>query len=319
MKSYLSPFPLLGLAILLGGGLGLPSARADQEPTEDEKKKIAEAMPDKPFAKPDGDRRILIVSRTNGFRHKSIPHGKLALDVMGQETGAYKAVVSDDRSHFEKEALKQFDAIVLLNVSQDFLKPTKQEQEGMTPDEVKEANADHERLISNLVEYVKMGGGLVGIHAATDACYKHPEYPEMIGGLFDGHPWNAGNRVVIDVEDPDHELNRVVFGKLAEFELIEEIYQFKEEPYSRERLRILLALDEEKSDQVDPKRIKRKDGDFPVAWVQQYDRGRVFYSALGHNAHIYWDTMILKHYLAGIQFAIGDLKADTTPSAQVKR
>ena len=63
---------------------------------------------------------------------------------------------------------------------------------------------------------------------------------------------------------------------------------------------------------------KREDNDYPVAWVQQVGKGRVFYSSLGHNHHIYWNPMLLKHYLAGIQFACGDLQADTTPSAKIQ-
>ena len=290
-------------------------AHADTPPTPAQKDKIEAALPQAAFAEPPQPRRILVVSRTAGFRHKSIPHGKFALEAMGARSGAFEAVISDDPANFERQALAGFDAVVLLNVSKDFFMPDKRQRKGMSQRELAQRQAEHDRLISNLVEFVRDGGGVAGIHAATDACYKHPEYPEMIGGLFWGHPWNARHRVVIDVEDPDHALNRPVFGSRGEFELVEEIYQFREEPYSRQRLRILLALDKEKSDPVDESKIRRSDGDFPVAWVQRFGDGRIFYSSLGHNAHIYWNPLVLKHYLAGIQFAIGDLEADTTPSS----
>ena len=103
---------------------------------------------------------------------------------------------------------------------------------------------------------------------------------------------------------------------IKDFQIQEEIYQFREEPYSRERLRILLHLDRERSDPVDADKIMRTDDDFAVAWVRKAGKGKVFYTSIGHNNHIYSNPLMLKHYLAGIQFAMGDLKADTTPSAK---
>ena len=153
----------------------------------------------------------------------------------------------------------------------------------------------------------------MGIHSATDACYKHSGYGETIGGYFNGHPWCAGHNVTIVVEDPEHATMKPVFGDMKDFSFKEEIYQFKEEPYSREKLRVLLHLDPERSEKV--KGMKREDGDYPVAWVQKAGEGRVFYTSIGHNPHMFWNPLMLKHYLAGIQFATGDLPADTTPSA----
>ncbi len=135
-----------------------------------------------------------------------------------------------------------------------------------------------------------------------------------MGGYFNGHPWNANNNVTIVIEDCEHALMKPVFGDANDFALKEEIYQFREEPYSRDRLRVLLHVDLARSDQV--KKLKRTDNDYAVAWVQQVGKGRVFYSSIGHNPHIYWNPLMLKHYLAGIQFATGDLPADTTPSGR---
>jgi len=288
----------------------------DKAPTEEQLQKIDAALPDAPLVSPNKDRRILVFSATSGFRHKSIPQGKEALERMGKSTGAYTTVISDDPAHFEKEALKGFDTIVLLNPTQDFFMPSNKQRKEFSDEDWQKLKDRHVRLVDNLIEYLENGGGLVGIHAATDSCYHHKEFGEAIGGYFDGHPWNANSNVTIVVEDPEHELNKPVFGDQKDFQLVEEIYQFKEEPYSRERLRILLHLDPERSDQVKGK--KRKDNDYPVAWIQKVGQGRVFYSSIGHNEHIYWNPQMLKHYLAGIQFAAGDLKADTTPSAKLK-
>ncbi|MGC6455262.1 MAG: ThuA domain-containing protein [Coraliomargaritaceae bacterium] len=278
---------------------------------------IEEALPDTPIVEPKEERRVLVFSATAGFRHGSIPAGKQALKRLGESTGAYSVLVSDDPANFEPDALKNFDTVLLLSPTQDFFMPSNKERDNFSNEEWAALKERHTRLVDNLVNYVKSGGGLMGIHAATDGCYGHKEFGETIGGHFWGHPWSAGHNVTIVVEDPKHGTIQPVFGNMADFKIQDEIYQFKEEPYSREKLRVLLHLDPERSDPVDPAKIRRKDCDFPVCWVQQVGEGRVFYSSLGHNHHIYWNPLILRHFLAGIQFACGDLEADTTPSAKI--
>lgn len=227
-------------------------------------------------------------------------------------------MVSDAPANFEPEILDTFDAVVLLNTTQDFFMPNgKKQRDQFSDEEWSWLNERHNRLVDNLVDYVARGGGLVGIHAATDSCYRHAEYGEAIGGYFWGHPWNAKSNVTIVVEDCEHGTIKPVFGDMKDFQLVEEIYQFRPEPYSREELRILLHLDPKRSDPV--KNMRREDNDYPVAWVQSVGDGRVFYTSLGHNHHIYTNPLMLRHYLAGIQFATGDLPGATTPSAKLKR
>ncbi len=316
MKRFLIPagFLLFLSTPLIAAEIDWQPAHKDRPVPEDQAAKIAEALPEKPFAEPAEPRKVLVYSHTAGFRHKSIPHGKMAIEKMGERTGAYEAVISDDPANFEADKISEFDVLLFLSPTGDMFMPHKRQLEKMSEDDRTALIERHERLVGNIVEFVNTGGGVMGIHAATDACYHDAAYGEMMGGYFWGHPWRANNNVTIRVEDPEHELNKPVFGDTADFRLIEEIYQFKEEPYSREKLRILLNLDPERSDDVKGKR--RKDNDYPVAWVQKVGDGRVFYSSLGHNEHIYWNPLVLKHYLAGIQFAAGDLPADTTPSAK---
>jgi len=127
-----------------------------------------------------------------------------------------------------------------------------------------------------------------------------------------GHPWNE--EVGVKLDEPDHPLLAAFGGK--DFRLTEEIFQFRD-PYSRKKLRMLLSLDTKTTNMTVPW-IHRKDNDFALAWVRQYGKGRVFYCAFGHRTDIWWNPMILRFYLDGIQFATGDLPADTTPSAEVK-
>ncbi|MGJ8639402.1 MAG: ThuA domain-containing protein [Opitutaceae bacterium] len=309
------------LPLFLAGSL---SAKVDWAPQfkdkplgEDQISKIDEALPKKPIVEPKRSRKILVFSATAGYRHGSITSGKVALEKMGDSSGAYEATVSDDPSNFETSALRQYDAVVLLNTTLDFFMPTKKQRKRFTDQEWEYLEARQKRLVDNLLDYVGDGGGLVGIHAATDSCYDHKEYGDAMGGYFDGHPWTGNMNVTIVVEDGEHAIIKPVFEGMKDFRIKDEIYQFKEEPYSRDRLRVLLHLDPERSDK--PKtEPKRKDGDYAVSWVQSVGKGRVFYSSLGHNHHIYANPLMLKHYLAGIQFATGDLKADTTPSSQVR-
>lgn len=287
---------------------------ADKSPTADEVAKIEAALPSSAFAAPARPRRVLVYSATAGFRHKSIPHGKLALTRLGETTGAFTAVVSDDSAHFEPAALRGFDAVVLLSPTMDFFTPGEKALAALPEADRAAHRARHSRLVDSLLDYVRVGGGVVGIHAATDACYHHAPYGEMMGGYFDGHPWSAGHHVTVVVEDPAHALMRPVFAE-SEFRVRDEIYQFKAAPYTRERLRILLRLDPSRSDPIKHGTRVRADHDFPISWVQRLGEGRVFYSSLGHNPDIYWHPVLLRHYLAGIQFATGDLPADTTPSA----
>ncbi len=280
--------------------------------------KIMSALPDKPIITPSKKHRILLFSATAGHRHASIPTGKFAFDKMGQNTGIYECLISDDLENFERSKLKTFDAVVMLNSTGYFFMPSlKRDKEKYTEEEWAWLKKRHDRLEQNLVQYVNDGGGLIGIHAATDACSHDSDYIDVIGGKFSGHPWSSTQESVINIEDPNHALNKPVFGDMTNFNLIEEIYQFKDGTCSRNKLRVLLSLDAEASE-TPKNEIRRSDGDFPVSWIQKVGTGRVFYTSIGHREDVYWNPLILNHYLSGIQFATGDLAADTTPSNQIQ-
>jgi uncharacterized protein len=260
----------------------------------EDKDKIMAAAPVEAPAKPASERKILVFSLTKGFRHSSIPHGVVAMDALGKKTGAFSIEHSEDPAVFAADNLKRFDAVMMLNTTGElFTEP---------------------ELQKSLSDFVKSGKGLIGIHSASDTFYTWEEYGKMMGGYFDGHPWHE--TVKLKVEDPEHATCECFHGK--DFDIIDEIYQYKEAPYSRERLRVLLSLDPSGTD-MKKNGMKRADGDYAVGWVQSYGGGRVFYCNLGHREETYWNPTVLQHYLAGIQFALGDLAADTTPSAALAR
>jgi len=259
------------------------------EITAEEMQKIKAAVPSKASAVPKKPRKLLVFNRCDGYKHTSIPYISKALEIMGQKTGAFTVTESVDMSVFKADNIKQYDAICFNNCTR--------------------LKFEDKALVNNLLDFAKGGKGVIGIHAATDNFYKWPQAAEMMGGLFDGHPWSHKDTVTIKVVESAHPLC-TMFDKTG-FQITDEIYQFKA-PYSRAKLRVLLAIDTAKTDMN--KNLKRKDGDFAISWVRKWGKGRVFYCSLGHNHHIAWDAKVLAHYLAGIQYALGDLQADATPS-----
>lgn len=282
-----------------------------ESPPPDASDKILASLPEKPLAKPAEKRRILVFSVTNGFRHKSIPTGKLMMRLMGEKTGAFEAIVSDDLENFEADTLATFHAVCFLNTTGNPFIPHKKDWEKMDEDSRTAAKEREERLKKNLMSYVRGGGGFVGIHATTDTFYEWEEFGKMMNGYFDGHPWNANTAVSLKVEPGQEEHPLAAMFRGDNLDITEEIYQLKD-PYDSSQVRMLLRLDTERSP-MDLRGIKRKDGDFGVSWARMWGEGRVFYSALGHNHEIYWHPEIVLHYLAGIQWALGDLEADASP------
>ena len=216
---------------------------------------------------------------------------------LGQKTGAFEAVISDDPEIFAPESLKEFDAVMMNNCTG-----------GPLPSA---------RLRESLLKFVRDGKGIAGIHGTADAFYDWKEYGDMIGGYFCGHPFS---QISVKLDDPHSPINAVFHGK--GFDYADEVYTFRE-PYSRQKLHILLSIDWDKSAKVrESARINdghgwkaRKDNDYAVSWIHQYGQGRVFYACLGHWHETYWNPAMLEHFLAGIQYVLGDLPADATPSA----
>ena len=263
-------------------------------PTEEEVKNITDAMPTSATAKPEKPRKILVFSRCEGFYHGCIPAASKTFEIMGQKTGAFETVVSDDMAMFDPEKLNRFDAVLFNNTT------------GLKFEDPQYRKA--------LMDFVRGGKGVIGIHAATDNFPDWPEAAEMMGGLFDGHPWGAGGTWAVKIDDPGHPIDKAFGGE--GFLIRDEIYQLKG-PYSRDTLRVLLSLDMSKECNLKVQGMHRADNDYAISWVREFGKGRVFYCSLGHNNEIFWNKAVLQHYLDGIQYALGDLKADAVPSSKV--
>jgi type 1 glutamine amidotransferase len=298
---------LATFAALAVGGLTSAIAFAEDitaQVSAEVRTKVAEAMPDAAPAKPKKDRKVLIFTKTNGFRHSSIPVGVLSLTMLGEKTGAYSATHSEDEAMFEPESLKQFDAVIMLNTTGDVFRPHPMPQD---PAEQKKALEREQRLQKSLADFVRTGKGLAGTHSATDTYHNWKEYNQMMGGVFAGHPWHEV--VPIRNLDPDHVINKP-FAREG-FKINDEIYQFRGDTALPSDRHMLLSLDPE---QMDLSKGNRQDGFYPVSWLATHGEGRTFYCSLGHRDEIYYNPKVLKHYLAGFQYALGDLEADASPS-----
>jgi len=207
-------------------------------------------------------------------------------------------VCTDDYSIFTPDKLAQFDAVCLNNTTHLKFNPKE------TPERCKA-----------LMDFVKSGKGIVGIHAATDNFYDWPEGMEMMGGKFTGHPWGGGGTWAIKIDEPDHPLTAAFKGK--GFKINDEIYRTEPPLYSREKQLVLMSLDMSDPTTRNVNGFKPTDIDTGIAWIKTWGKGRMFYCSLGHNDHLLWNPAILQHYLDGIQFALGDYKVDTTPKPNV--
>ena len=266
--------------------------------------KIKAALPKTAPAKPKQARKVLLFSKTNVFRHGSIPVGVASLTMLGAQTGAFTATHSEDDAMFEPETLKQFDAVIMVNTTGELFRPRKLPNDA---DEKKAVLAREERLKKSLVDFVNSGKGLGGTHSATDTYKKWKEYNTMMGGAFAGHPWHT--EVPVRLLDANHPLNKVFQGK--GFTVRDEIYQFRDDTANPTERKMLLSLDPT-WDQLG--KGKRKDGFYAVSWISSYGKGRTFYCSLGHRNEIYHNPYVLQHYLAGFQYILGDLAADDTPA-----
>jgi uncharacterized protein len=260
--------------------------------SSDDATKIRNAAPDSAPAKPEKPRKILVLTKCEGFVHSCIPFCTEAMTVLGQKTGAFSVEVSDDMAVFTPEKLAGFDAVLFNSTTQlKFADPAQRQA---------------------LMDFVKGGKGIIGIHAASDNFPTWPEAADMMGGMFDGHPWGGGGTWAVKIDEPTHPLNAAFEGK--GFKIHDEIYQIKG-AYSRDALRVLLSLDLSDPTTAAPGGQKRADKDNAIAWIRPFGKGRVFYSSLGHDHAVYSNSAVLRHYLAGIQYALGDYKVDDKPSS----
>lgn len=307
---------LLVSAVWLISGCGSPLKTTQvKPPVQEELTKIYAAAPAKARVEPVQHRKLLVFSQAYGYVHSSISYGEVAIKAMAEKTKAFDVVCTTDADMFLPKNLKQFAAVVFNNTNEEIFLP--ENYKDLTGAEKEKADQKDAALKQSLVNYLKNGGGLAVTHAGVASFRQWPEFGEIMAARFDNHPWVSGTEVTMKIEEPEHPL-AAAFKDLKEprFTIKDETYQVTD-PYSRDKVRVIVSIDTEKTN-MKAAGIHRTDGDFAITWVKPYGKGRVFYCAIGHDHPLFWNPMILQHYMDGIQFVLGDLKADMMPIAKPK-
>ena len=216
--------------------------------------------------------KVLVFSKTEGFRHQSIEAGKSAFEKMAAEKG-FDVEFTEDAGRFTNANLKQFNAVVFLNTTGDVLNNEQQEE---------------------FERYIQAGGGYLGIHSATDCEYEWPWYGRLAGAYFLDHPnpknVQTGKFYVVQKD------NFATKGMPDEFERTDEFYSFKQ---ISPAINVLVKIDE--STYQGGKNGK----DHPMSWYQEYDGGRSFYTAMGHTDATFSEPLFLNHIWAGLNYVMG--------------
>jgi cytochrome c len=221
------------------------------------------------------EKKVLVFSKTLGWRHSSIETGVAALQKMGKQY-SFEVDATEDASAFNEENLKQYDAIIFLNTTGDVLDYYQQ--------------ADFER-------YIQSGGGFVGVHSATDTEYEWPWYGRLVGAYFTSHPKVQEAKINVLSTNKHQSLDSIpeTFSKTDEF------YNFKN---INPELNVLMTIDETTYE-------GGINGAFhPMTWYHEYDGGRVFYTNFGHTEETYTEAYFLKMLRGGIEYAMGEGKPD---------
>ncbi|MFD3377763.1 MULTISPECIES: ThuA domain-containing protein [unclassified Streptomyces] len=262
---------VVGAALLIGCVSGPAASKGSSSGSSGPTGAAASKKPSK------GD-RVLVFSKTAGFRHDSIPEGVAAVKSLGAANG-FRVDATEDAGAFSSRNLGRYDAVVFLSTTGDVL------------------NKAQQRAFES---YIERGGGYVGIHAAADTEYDWEFYGGLAGAYFQSHP--AIQPARIEVEDRAHPAT----SHLGEsWNRTDEWYNYRSNP--RDRAHILASLDESSYSGG------TMSGDHPIAWCQEYRGGRAFYTGSGHTKESYADPASRQHLLGGIRWAVGAAEADCRP------
>jgi type 1 glutamine amidotransferase len=292
------------------------------------------ALPETAPATPKQPRKVLVLARAAGFVHSSIPLAARTIEALGQKTGAWATVITYTAADINEPNLQQYDAVFLASTTGTFL-----------DDPTDQAATTARRKA--LLDFVRGGKGIAGIHAATDSYHGAasgaapatapgarapvdggaplwPEFNQLIGGYFKYH-WLYPTQIAVKIDDPGSpvnapftSLNKQTGVRLPRpFSVVDEVYTFNDASWSRARAHVLTSIDYAKM----PSEVKaqepapqRADHDYALSYLQREGKGRVFVEVLGHDESVYKMPSMLAHILAGMQYVLDDLQADDSPS-----
>lgn len=215
-------------------------------------------------------KKILVFSKTTGFRHNSaIEAGKKTILQLGIKNN-FHVDTTENADVFTTDNLKQYAAVVFLCTTGNVLNDQQQQA---------------------FEQFIRSGGGFVGLHSAADTEYDWPWYGELNGAYFKSHP--KQQEAVFNVVDQ----NNIATAHLPKvWKRFDELYNFK---WIGTDLHVLISIDENSY-------AGGENGEnHPMSWYHNFDGGRAFYTALGHDNRSYEDPLYVKHILGGIQYAMG--------------
>ncbi|MEU7847051.1 ThuA domain-containing protein [Micromonospora parva] len=222
--------------------------------------------------------KVLVFSKTAGFRHSSIPNGIAAIQQLGAANG-FTVTSTEDATQFTTSNLAQYQAVVFMSTTGDVL------------------NASQQTAFES---YIAAGGGYVGVHAAADTEYNWPWYGALVGAYFDSHP--AIQNATVRIED---NTNPSTAHLGTTWVRSDEWYNYRTNP--RSTARVLANLDESSYSGGN------MSGDHPITWCKAYGGGRAWYTGLGHTEASYTDPNFTRMLLGGLQVAAGSVTADCSP------
>ncbi len=220
------------------------------------------------------EEKVLVFSKTEGFRHQSIATGIETIKELGIQNG-FTIDATEDASFFTEEILNQYAAIIFLNTTMNVLDAAQQSQ---------------------MERYIQAGGGFVGIHATTDTEYEWPWYNKLVGAYFKGHP--RVQEATMHVLDKNHSATSFLDDT---WKRADEWYNFKS---INPAINVLINLDESSYEGG------QNGENHPAARYHEYDGGRAFYTVMGHTNETFQDATYQKHLLGGIKYAIGNNDLD---------
>lgn len=239
--------------------------------------------------------RVLFVTQSAGFVHGSVKRAspelspaEIAMKQLAQQSGAFSLDATQDAaSDLTKENLKNYDVVMFYTT-------------GNLP-------IPEENLAYFLNDWLKQPGhGFIGVHSAADTYHEDKRYWDMVGGTFNGHPWNADARVTLAIHDAAHPTMAPFGGESADW--VDEIYVYKN--WQPKKVRVLMSLDMAKTELKQPYHV-------PVAWVKEYGEGRVYFNNLGHREDTWTKEPFLKSLQAGILWCAGQGEAGAAPNPEL--
>lgn len=266
----------------------------------DLKQKIDAAVPHKATVEPLRPRKLLVIDLcpAGGYYHDTIANADYAIQKMADDTGAFTPVFSNDLNNLKYPNILKYDAVFLNSI-------------------VGEVFADPE-VLNGLLRFVHEGGGVAGVHGSTYASMDLPAFGNLMGAQSGPHRVETVTLKIDDLKSPltkqfaSSPLTAGMGGD--DFTWTDEFYHFLPTgPYSRDKLHVLISIDDSKTD-LSPWHV-RPDEDYASVWVKRYGAGRVFNCALGHTNALFTTPATAEMIFNGIQFVLGDLHVDTTPSS----